>query len=57
MRHEEINAKICAVDDAGTRGVMAVAANYSCARCGAKAHEARNVCDPVQLPEAGMFGD
>lgn len=28
-----------------------------CGSCGAKANDLASVCDPVQLPEPGWFGD
>jgi hypothetical protein len=50
-------AKICNVEDTSQLGSLTAAATVYCGRCGAKAHEPANVCDPVQLPDAGTFGD
>ncbi len=49
--------KICSVEDVGTIRGMSMDATVSCARCGAKAHDPADVCAPVQLPDAGTFGD
>ncbi len=49
--------KICAITDAATIRGLSADALVTCARCGAKAHDPVNVCDPVQFPDAGAFGD
>ena len=51
-----MSGKICAVDDA-SRAALSNKATVTCARCGAKGHEPANVCDPVQIPDAGFMGD
>jgi hypothetical protein len=51
------NEKICYVDDASQVSSLAREATVTCGRCGAKAHDPANVCDPVQIPDAGMLGD
>lgn len=49
--------KICNITDTAKIRNLSAEALVTCGRCGAKAHDPANVCDPVQLPEAGMFGD
>lgn len=51
------NEKICAVDDSARASALSADATVFCSRCGAKAHDAASVCDPVQLPESGSRGD
>ena len=41
------NIKVCAVTDAGMLSKMSSNAEVVCARCGAKAHNKANVCEPV----------
>lgn len=36
---------------------LAVDATVECARCGAKAKDPANVCEPVQLPDIAWLGD
>lgn len=36
---------------------LAVNATVECAACGAKAKNAENVCDPVELPDIAWMGD
>jgi predicted nucleic acid-binding Zn ribbon protein len=55
MRGER--AKICNIENTDTVRTMARDAFVTCGKCGAKAHDPVNVCDPVQLPEPGMYGD
>ena len=43
------NAKVCAVTDANLLGKLTSEAEFSCARCGAKAHSKASVCDPVPI--------
>lgn len=43
------NAKVCAVTDAKLLGKLTSEAEFSCARCGAKAHSKTSVCDPVPI--------
>ena len=56
MRGGRVNVKICNVEDASQRRDMAAHASFSCSRCGARADEAANVCDPV-LIDSGTFGE
>lgn len=42
-------AKVCAVTDSQLLNKLTGDAEYSCARCGAKAHDKSSVCDPVPL--------
>jgi hypothetical protein len=49
--------KICAIADTQKAHSLAVKPAFVCGRCGAKSHEAANVCDAVQIPEAGWQGD
>lgn len=49
--------KICNITDAAEARALSTEAIVTCGRCGAKAHDPANVCDPVQLPEPGMYGD
>lgn len=41
--------KVCAVTDAQTLDKMTREAQFSCARCGAKANDESSVCDPVAI--------
>jgi len=43
------HAKVCAVTDSRLLGKLTDKAEYSCARCGAKAHDRGSVCDPIAL--------
>lgn len=43
------SAKVCAVTDAKVLGKLTSEAEFSCARCGAKAHSKASVCDPVPI--------
>lgn len=43
------HAKVCAVTDARLLGALTAEAEFSCARCGAKAHDESSVCEPVPL--------
>jgi hypothetical protein len=54
MRSRE---KICNLTDAAQTRILASNATVTCGKCGAKANDPANVCDPVQFPEAGMYGD
>ncbi|HEY5973708.1 MAG TPA: hypothetical protein VIU41_03110 [Geobacteraceae bacterium] len=49
--------KVCAMDDMQQIRGLANQAAFVCSRCGAKAHEAANLCDAKQLPDAGWLGD
>jgi hypothetical protein len=41
------NTKVCAVTDAKLLDKLTGDAGVVCARCGAKAHDKSNVCEPV----------
>ena len=43
------HAKVCAVSDSRLLGKLTGEAEFSCARCGAKAHDKASICDPVAL--------
>lgn len=43
------HAKVCAVADSRLLDELTGAAEFSCARCGAKAHDRASVCDPIAL--------
>jgi hypothetical protein len=42
-------SKVCAVADETLLGKLTRNAEVVCARCGAKAHDKSNVCEPVPL--------
>ncbi len=56
MAYERTNEKVCLIDDTNLINTLESGARFSCAKCGARAHDAVNVCDPVQLPEVGSIG-
>jgi len=41
--------KVCAVTDSRLLGTLAGEAEFSCARCGATAHDKNNVCEPIAI--------
>ena len=43
------HAKVCAVTDSGLLDTLTSGAEFSCARCGAKAHDRESVCEPTPL--------
>ena len=43
------DAKVCAVTDPSLLGKLTKDAEVTCARCGAKAHDSRSLCDPVPI--------
>ena len=43
------HSKVCAVTDSRLLGKLSSEAEFSCARCGAKAHDKASVCEPVPL--------
>jgi uncharacterized protein (UPF0179 family) len=43
------SAKVCAVTDPRLLGKLTSEAEFSCARCGAKAHDKASVCEPIAL--------
>jgi hypothetical protein len=49
--------KICNLTDKTRISEMSSHAMVSCGRCGMMAHDPANVCDPVQYPVEGTFGD
>lgn len=42
-------AKVCAVTDSQLLDKLTEKSEYSCARCGAKAHDRGSVCEPMPL--------
>jgi len=57
MRGGNRDVKLCNVRDEEHLGVLSQNATVTCGLCGAKSHDPENVCDPVQIPHAGMLGD
>ena len=57
MRGGKWNDKICTINDVGQVRSLSAHAMVTCGRCGAKANDPANVCDAVQIPDAGMMGD
>ncbi len=53
MRENELNDKLCNIEDVGQVSSLSDDAIVMCAKCGAKAHEAANLCDPVQISDPG----
>jgi predicted RNA-binding Zn-ribbon protein involved in translation (DUF1610 family) len=47
MRKE--HAKVCAVTDSQLVDKLTSDAEFSCAKCGAKAHDRESVCAPVPI--------
>ena len=47
------NDKICNIEDVTLARSLSDNAIVMCAKCGAKAHEAANLCSPVQITEPG----
>jgi hypothetical protein len=43
------HSKVCAVTDPRLLGKLTGEAEFSCARCGAKAHDKTSVCEPIAL--------
>lgn len=41
--------KVCAVTDSRLLGKLTSGAEFSCARCGAKAHDKASVCEPTPI--------
>jgi hypothetical protein len=56
MAYEKVNEKICLIDDTTVTSSLESGAQFSCGKCGARAHDAANLCDPTQLPEVGSIG-
>ena len=54
MRKHEM---LCNIEDAQTIHCLTTNATVACSRCGVKAHNPADVCEPVQLPAQGMVGD
>lgn len=57
MRHGRQHEMLCTIENSTTLRSLTANATVSCSKCGVKAHNPADVCDPVQLPEAGTFGD
>ena len=47
------NEKICNIEDVTLARSLGDDAVVMCAKCGTKAHEAANLCDPVQISDPG----
>ena len=43
------HAKVCAITDSRLVDKLTREAEFSCARCGAKAHDKRSVCEPKEI--------
>lgn len=43
------HSKVCAVTDSRLLGKLTSEDEFSCDRCGAKAHDKASVCEPVPL--------
>ncbi len=41
--------KLCAIDDTARADALSFQPLYTCSQCGAKAHDADSVCDPIEL--------
>jgi hypothetical protein len=54
---KDAREKICNIEDTAELNSLTAAATVTCGRCGAKANDPANVCDPVQFPDADTFGD
>lgn len=46
-------ARLCELSDASEIRAFSANPTAMCRRCGAKAHDADNLCDPVQITDAG----
>lgn len=57
MGYGKMHEKVCAVDDTSLISSLSADATVWCGKCGAKAHNPENVCDPIQLPEPGTFAE
>ena len=53
----ETREKICNIENTAQLSSLTASATVTCGRCGAKANDPANVCDPVQYPDAGTLGD
>ncbi len=53
MTGNEWNDKLCNIEDVGQVRSLSDDAIVMCAKCGLKAHEAANLCDPVQISDPG----
>lgn len=56
MAYEKVNEKICLIDDPKVTSSLESGAEFACGKCGARAHDDANLCDPKQLPEVGSLG-
>ena len=53
MKVDRSNDKICNIEDVDQVRSLSEGAIVMCAKCGQKAHDAANVCDPVQISDPG----
>ena len=53
MQGDRWNDKICNIEDVDQVRSLSDGAIVVCAKCGQKAHEAANLCDPVQITDPG----
>jgi predicted nucleic acid-binding Zn ribbon protein len=53
MRDDKWSDKICNIEDVNVVRSLSDDAIVMCAKCGAKAHEAARLCDPVRISDPG----
>ncbi len=53
MQGDKWNDKLCNIEDVGQASALSADAIVMCAKCGSKAHDAANLCDPVQISDPG----
>ena len=53
MQGDRWNDKLCNIEDVDQVRSLSDGAIVQCAKCGIKAHDAANVCDPVQISDPG----
>lgn len=53
MGGDKFNVKICTIEDLAQARSLTDSASVMCAKCGAKAHDAANLCDPVRISDPG----
>jgi hypothetical protein len=51
MGSDKWSNKICNIEDVDEVSALSDGASVMCAKCGSKAHEAANLCDPVQISD------
>jgi hypothetical protein len=56
MAYERTNEKVCLIGDTKVVSALEAGARFSCTKCGARAHDAANLCAPAQIPEVGSIG-